>query len=218
MGSRLTDDEEFRATTFVVIDFETTTPTGHRPEPVDVAAIALRVLDDQLTETARFSSLIRPPEHAPVTPFDTAQTGITPRMVATQRAAGEVLADLDAQLADPPVLMIAHNAPTEAGILYDYRACSPRLSTAHFLDTVRLARAAYPDLKSHRLDLLMEHLAIPRPVDRHRALPDVEITVRLFDRVLHDGAHAGLWSTLRQVRQSGGYEAKAARPQQESLF
>ena len=38
MGQLL--DDESRATTFVVIDFEGTTPAGHRPEPIEVAAIA----------------------------------------------------------------------------------------------------------------------------------------------------------------------------------
>ena len=41
MGS-LTEDPAFLATTFVVIDFETTTPTGHPAQPVEVAALALR--------------------------------------------------------------------------------------------------------------------------------------------------------------------------------
>ena len=41
MGS-LTGDPAFLATTFVVIDFETTTPAGHPAQPVEVAALALR--------------------------------------------------------------------------------------------------------------------------------------------------------------------------------
>jgi DNA polymerase III subunit epsilon len=218
MGTSVMNDEEFRATTFIVIDFEATTPTGYRPEPVDVAAVQLRVDHDRLVETGRFSGLMRPPAHAPVTRFDTEQTGITAAMVAVMPAAGEVLAALDATLTDPPYLLVAHNAPTEGGILYDYRANCPRLATTGFLDTVRLARVAYPELSSHRLDMLMAHLRIPRPADRHRALPDVEITVTLFNRILDDGARAGRWSTLRQLRQHGGYEAKAAQPRQESLF
>ena len=33
----LTHDPEYRATTFIVIDFEATTPKGYRPEPIEVA-------------------------------------------------------------------------------------------------------------------------------------------------------------------------------------
>ncbi len=65
MGNSLIDDERYRATCFVVIDFEATTPTGRRPEPIDVAAIALRPVDGQLREVSRFTALMRPPEHAP---------------------------------------------------------------------------------------------------------------------------------------------------------
>ncbi len=67
--SHLTDDGDFRATCFLVIDFETTTPTGHRPEPVDVAMLALRLRAGRLVETSRFTALMRPPVHAPVTRF-----------------------------------------------------------------------------------------------------------------------------------------------------
>ena len=42
------------------------------------------------------------------------------------------------------VVLVAHNAPTEASVLYDYRSACPHLAAAGFLDTVRLARLAYP--------------------------------------------------------------------------
>ena len=41
MGS-LTEDPAFLATTFVVIDFESTTPAGYPAQPIEVAALALR--------------------------------------------------------------------------------------------------------------------------------------------------------------------------------
>jgi DNA polymerase-3 subunit epsilon len=208
------DGEDFRETTFMVIDFEGTTPRGRRPEPIDVAAVHLRWHDGRLREVQRFSALMRPPEHAPVTSFDTEQTGITPRMVAGQPRAAEVLAALDATVTTSPYVLVAHHAPTEAGILFDYREHCPRLASAPFLDTVRLARIVYPALSSHRLDTLLQHLGIPRPRDRHRALPDVEVTVEVFLRILADGR----WDTLRQLHAAGGYRAKAAQPRQQELF
>jgi len=217
-SAHLTDDADFRSTCFVVIDFEATTPTGHRPEPVDVAALALRLQDGQLLETSRFTALMHPPAHAPLTRFDTEQTGITAEMLAGQPDAGTVLAALDARLDQPPYLLVAHNAPTEAGILYDYRAHCPRLAATDFLDTVRLARHIYPQLPSHRLDVLIHHLAIPWPADRHRAMPDVEITAEVFRRVVEEGVRSGRWRTLRQLREDGLYQAKGGRPEQEALF
>jgi len=174
--------------------------------------------DSRLVKPDRFSALMRPPDHARFTRFDTEQTGITPRMLADRPPAGKVLAMLDTALPGPPLLLVAHNAATEAGILYDYADYCPRLSTTDFLDTVRLARVAYPQLPSHRLDTLIQHLGIPRPIDRHRALPDVEITVQVFARLVADTARAGVWTTLAHLRRIGGYEPKAARPRQELLF
>ncbi len=212
-------DEEFRATTFHVIDFEATTPRGHRPEPIEVAVISLRAQGTELIEIARFTELMRPPSHAPITSMDTSQTGIAPHMVATMPPAGEVLAKLDAWLTPPqPWLMVAHHAPTEAGILYDYRQHCPGLAVIDFLDTVRLSRVIYPDLHSHGLDALTDHLKIPPLPGRHRALPDTQLTAQLFVRLLSEGARIGVWSTLRQIRKAGGCKARAAMPRQEALF
>jgi DNA polymerase III subunit epsilon len=215
----LTDDEDFRATTFAVIDFETTTPRGHSPEPIEVAVILLRAHGPGLDEVARFTRLMRPPEQAPVTPFDTSQTGITPQMVATLPPAGDVLADLDAWFTcPPPALLVAHHAPTEAGVIYHYRQHCPRLAVTHLLDTVRLARAAYPHLHSHGLDVLRNHLQLPRPAGRHRAMPDTQLTADLFRHLISHSARSGLWPTMQRLRDDGGYQAPATKPRQEALF
>jgi DNA polymerase-3 subunit epsilon len=215
----LTKDPEFGAATFIVIDFETTTPARYRPEPIEVAALSLHVRDGSLAHAGiRFQSLIRPPAHAPITSFDSQQTGITAAMTASEPDGGSVLASLDARLSPAPAVLVAHNAPTEAGILYDYRAACPRLATTAFLDTVKLARCAYPGLTSHSLDALLHHLQIRVPPGRHRAMPDVELTAALFARILTDGPATGKWRTLADLRRAGGYQAKAALPVQESLF
>lgn len=147
MGGSLLADEEFRATIFHVIDFEATTPRGYRPEPIEVAVISLSLRGAGLAETGRFTELMRPPGHAPVGPLDTSQTGITPQMVATAPTAAEVLAELDTRMTTPgPQLLVAHHAPTEAGILYDYRKYCPQLAATDLLDTVRLSRVLYPEL------------------------------------------------------------------------
>jgi DNA polymerase-3 subunit epsilon len=211
-------EDRFAATTFVVIDFETTTPTGHRPEPIDVAVLSLRVQDAALVETARFDTLMCPPPHAPVTAFDTGQTGITAAMVAQASTAAEVFAHLDGRLTRPPYLLVAHNAPTEAGILYDYRRHCPTLATLDVLDTVRLARHLYPELPNHKLDTLLTHLGIPIPSNRHRAMPDVEATADLFTRMIAQADRTRRWTALRDLRSAACYVAKAGQPEQESLF
>jgi len=82
VAGRLVDDPALSAMVFVVIDFEGDTPAGARPEPIEVAALFLEYGDDVWLQAGRYASLIRPPVHAPVTGFDTGQTGITAAMVA----------------------------------------------------------------------------------------------------------------------------------------
>lgn len=93
MGTRLSCDPAFCETTFMVIDFEATTPPGARPEPIDVAAMWLTAADGTPRPIGRrFQALIKPPAHAPVTDMDTRQTAITAEMVARQPSAHDVLA------------------------------------------------------------------------------------------------------------------------------
>jgi DNA polymerase III subunit epsilon len=216
---RLTSDPELAATTFAVIDFEATTPAGARPEPIDVAAIQLRLDHGRWVQAGRFSKLMRPPPHAPVTSFDTAQTGITPQMTAAAQPAAVVLAELDAAFAgDQPCVLVAHHASTEAGMLHDYRDYCPRLAHTDLLDTVRLARVLYPQLPSHKLDTLLAHLGIPRPPGRHRALPDVQATAQVFCQMLAHADATRTWASLRDLRRAGLIVARANRPHQDGLF
>jgi DNA polymerase III epsilon subunit-like protein len=171
-----------------------------------------------MAEVFRYEALICPPAHAPVTSFDSRQTCITPQMVASQPAAATVLAALDARLTSPPYRLVAHHAPTEAGIVYDYSSCCPRLAATPLLDTVRLARAMYPDLRSHSLDVLLDHLKITWPAGRHRAMPDVEVTAELFIRLIHAGSITGKWRTLNDLTATAGVVAKATLPRQDALF
>jgi DNA polymerase III subunit epsilon len=212
----LSRDPAFLATTFIVIDFEGTTPRGHPPEPIEVAALALRTDGQAWTETGRFEALICPPPHAPITGADISQTGITAAMVAGQPGARVVLADLDQHMSRPPCLLVAHHAPTEAGFLYRYRDACPGLAGTGLLDTIRIARQVMPGLPAYNLDELVARLAIPLPAGRHRAMPDVQITARLFTTLL--GREPGLWADLRALTTQCGLTARASQPVQEALF
>lgn len=182
--------------------------------------LALR--DGQLAEQSRFSEFIRPPADVPVTAFDTRTTGITAGMLAGARPAGQVLAALDDALAPPPWRLVAHHAPTEAGLIARHRDHCPTLAAASMLDTVRMARRVIPYLGSYRLDSVLRHYQITRPPDRHRAMPDVEVTAQIFRRLLADGEELGLWPTLAHLDQAAGLQPKTAPPDpdlvQQPLF
>lgn len=212
---------EFTRHRFIVLDFEGLTPAGRPNVPIEVAAVVLGVSGGQLVEIDRYTSLICPPDGVEVTPFDVAQTGLTPEVLRASRPAGAVMAELDALLTHPPYRIVAHHAATEANLIAHQRAHCPRLASLPLLDTVRLARRAYPELSSHRLDALLWLLDIPYPPDRHRAMPDVEATVKVFCRVLDEGANAGLWSSLHAIDQAAGRPpavVTAPAAVQESLF
>ncbi len=142
MGQRLIN--ALAQVTPVVIDFEYTTPTGAPFEPIEVAVQALCVRDGRLERATRWEALMRPPQHAELTPFDIGQTGITPDMLAQRPCAGEVLAELDRRFSAGPYVLIAHHAPAEAGLIYAYREHCPHLARIDLIDTVRLARNLTP--------------------------------------------------------------------------
>jgi len=218
------NDPAFAAVTWIVIDFETLTPAGRPPEPVEVAAISGQFTPaGQWTETGRFHSLIRPPDDVPVTAFDREQTGLTAPMLALERTAGEVMTALDTSLAAPPRRLVAHSAHTEATVIAGQRDRCPQLAKTSLLCTVKLARLAWPELNSHRLDAVLRFLSIAIPPDRHRAMPDAELTVQVLRRALAVGADRGLWTTLQDVEATAGIAPHPRKNQhpdavQDALF
>lgn len=218
MGA-LTDDPAFAATTFVIIDFETTTPKGHPAQPIEVAALGLRYQRDTWVRSGNYDSLIQPPEFAPVTPADTAQTGITAAVLETAPAPRVVFSSLDRRFSgERPLLLVAQNAVTEANIIYNQREYCPRMAHANFIDTVTLAKSVLPTLPNYRLDTLLQHFSIRRPKDRHRAPADVEITAQVFLRLIHIANNVPQFGSLAALAKLAGRTAKSNLPVQGDLF
>jgi DNA polymerase-3 subunit epsilon len=218
MGS-LTEDPAFLATTFVVIDFETTTPTGHPAQPVEVAVLAFRCQHGEWTRTGSYSSLMRPPAFAPVTPAHTAQTGITAEQVAQAPLPADALGALDRRFTvGTSYLLVAHHAATEAGIIYNQRAHCPALACVDLIDTVAFARQVVPDLPNHKLDMLLAHFSIRHPPDRHRAYADVEVTAQLFFRLIQAADDMPQFSGLAALMKAAGRTARCNIPTQAHLF
>lgn len=124
------------------------------------------------------------------------------------------MAELDSWLIRRPYRLVAHSASTEATLIGGQRANCPQLAATPLLCTVRLARKAWPDLPRHSLNACLRKLRIPEPPDRHRALPDVELTVRALAAVLADGAVTGIWATLLDLEMVAAIHVK---PEQTNL-
>lgn len=168
---------------FVVVDFETVTPKGRPPEPLELAAMRLSpglVVDPAF----QFSQLIRPPADAPLTAFDTQQTGIRARDIADAPDVTPVLCRFDECLGQDVPLLVAHNARYEAAIFQRFSACCPQAAALSFVDTVALGKHVLPGLANYKLDTLALHFHLAIPTHRHRALPDVELTIQVLQCLL----------------------------------
>lgn len=215
----LTQDPEFLTTTFVVIDFETTTPTGYPAQPVEVAALALRYVNGGWTPGGRSTSLIRPPAFAPVTPAFTAQTGLTAEELMRAPTPADVLGNLDRRFtADKRYLLVAQHAATEAHLIHNQRQHCPTLARVDLLDTIPLAKHLVPGLPNYRLDTLLAHFSIRHPADRHRAYADVDITAEVFFRLIRAADDSAQVTDLAHLVRIAGRTAKCNLPTQSELF
>ncbi len=169
----LLDDPEARslfATTFVVVDLET---TGGAPDGGGITEIgAVKVCGGE--ELGEFGTLVNP--GSPVPPFITVLTGITEAMLAPAPRLAEVLPAF-LEFARGSV-WVAHNAPYDVGFLkaacarYGYPWPKPKV-----LDTAALARRALTadEVPNRKLGTLAAYFRTRVP--NHRALHDARATV-----------------------------------------
>lgn len=218
MGS-LTEDLDFLATTFVIIDFETTTPKGHPVQPIEVAALALRYQRGAWRRMGSSTSLIKPPDFAPVTAADTALKGLTPQHFTAAPSPAEALGELDRNFTPgSQFLLVAQNASVEANVIYNQREHCPTLAHTDLLDTIPIAKQVVPGLMSYGLDTLLAHFSIDPPADRHRAQPDVEVTAQVFIRLVGAADEMPQFSSLAALVKVAGRTAKCNQPVQDELF
>lgn len=86
-------DKFVRNTEFLVIDFETITPKGRPPEPIELGM--LRIIENAIDRKAAVDFLIRPPQGLHLTKFDTEQTGIKESDLIGKPSAIEVIKRID---------------------------------------------------------------------------------------------------------------------------
>jgi DNA polymerase-3 subunit epsilon len=198
-----------RETTFLVVDFETVTPKGRPPEPLELAA--MRLLPGLVVDPAfQFSRLIRPPDDAPLTTFDTRQTGIREQDIADAPDAATILRHFDTCLGQELPILVAHNARYEAAIFQRFEACCPQAAALSFLDTVALGKHLVPGLANYKLDTLAQHFHLALPANRHRALPDVELTIQILSHFLSGYLEKVPQATVVELLRIGGIKPPPA--------
>jgi DNA polymerase III subunit epsilon len=212
------DQMNIEDASFVVLDFETVTPKGRPPEPIELAAVRIGP-SFQVDLQFKVDWFIKPPEGAPITPFDTAQTGIRWEDVRDAPLAATVLQKLDSLLRDKQCVFVAQNARYEAAVISRFSTECPHVAAMSFVDTIALAKYLVPGLPDYKLNTLANHFSVPIPLQRHRALPDVEMTVHIFLRLLEIG-----WITYKirhviDLKTIAGIKTQVTKKStQQSLF
>jgi len=171
-------DEPLRATTFVVVDLETTGGASTSDAITEIGAVKVRG-GEILGE---FATLVDP--GVSITPFITVLTGITDRMVAAAPSIASVLPSF-LEFATGAVL-VAHNAPFDIGFLkaacHDQGRAWPNPAV---VDTAVLARRILtrdevPNCKLSTLAQFFHTSTVPI----HRALADARATVDVLHGLL----------------------------------
>ncbi|HAN09624.1 MAG TPA: hypothetical protein DCP90_03310 [Clostridiales bacterium] len=170
-------------TSFLVIDFETVTPKGNPPEPIELGILRI---NNACEIDYKFGkcTFIKPPQGIRLTRFDTEQTGITEVDLVNAPSSVEIMKKLDGVCGQREYIFIAQNAKYEANIISRYAEKNPNLAKTKFIDTILLAKNVIPDLPNYKLDTIAQALVIESPKDRHRALPDCILTAQIFVKLL----------------------------------
>ena len=157
--------------TFVVFDLETTSRDTKLGEIVEIGAVKVKA--GKVTD--RWSSLVKPSR-----PIVGAQLhGITDKDVAGAPAAAAAVRTLLDWAGD--ATLVGHNVGFDLGFVHAALTDGTRIEQGRYLDTLVLAREAYPDLDVFKLSELARFFALPEPT--HRALPDAEATAALLIRL-----------------------------------
>jgi len=197
------------ATTFVVVDLET---TGTRPGEAAITEIgAVRMRDGRVL--GEFGTLVNP--GVPVPASVTLLTGITTAMTASAPPVAAVLPRF-LEFADfgPDTVLVAHNAPFDVAFLKAAcAACGVRWPSPAVLDTLWLARRLVPrgEVGNHRLGTLARVLGAEEPA--HRALDDARAAAGVLRGLLARLRARGVdtWEELRALRGAPTPEQRGRR-------
>ena len=189
--------------TYVVFDVETTGLSSVYHKIIELAAVKVHrgeVID-------RFERFANP--HEPISEQISRLTGITDDMVEDAPDIEDVLRDFLAFMEDHT--LVAHNASFDMGFLQaGYKRIGHHLQQP-VLDTLELGRFLYPEMKSHRLNVLCKKFNIPLE-NHHRAVYDAEATGYLLWQMLKDLREKNVTSLSQLNEYKGETSLQHSRP------
>lgn len=171
----------------IALDFETASPS-----PGSICSIGLAwIVAGQVRHTAH--RLVRPHDMR-FSPWHVAIHGIEPHEVEHEPEFPAIWEELLPHL-DAAPLLLAHNAPFDIGVLRaaltHYGVPWPKLS---YLCTVRIARAAWPDLPNYKLPTVAAHLGLD--LRHHAADSDAAACAAIALRAVESGGGESLGAML----------------------
>lgn len=163
---------------YTVVDIETNGFISGTCEIIEVSA--LKVRNETIQDS--FSSLIKPTQ--PINWLTTRLTGITDKMVENAPDVNEVMQNFYGFIGKDT--LIGHNVNFDVNFLYDNLWLHNGLILDNpFVDTLRLARKALPDLPNHKQTTMAEYYGI-ETIGAHRALRDCEICNSCYLKLKRD--------------------------------
>ncbi|MBR6504462.1 MAG: 3'-5' exonuclease [Clostridia bacterium] len=203
-------------TQFLVIDFETITPKGRSPEPIEVGII--RIKENEIDRTAAVSWLIKPPKGLHLTKFDTEQTGIKEQDLIGKQSAEQVMRKINNSCKKTEYVFMAQNARYEANILSHYTDQFPAIAQAPIIDTILLAKHILPNLPNYKLNTLAKAVGVDIPPDRHRALADCVLTSKVYLKLMELQKQKKEIKYLDELLQIAEIQTSYNKPKQLELF
>jgi DNA polymerase-3 subunit epsilon len=158
---------------FVVFDLETTGLDPYKHEIIEIGA--LKVNKNSIHHES-FQSLIKPQKKIPQRVTDI--NGITNEMVVTEgRELADVLPEFMEFIGNHH--LIAYNADFDMSFIHAAAAQHGKTITNRHSCALKMARRAWPRLKSYKLEAVAEIGGIPTS-GNHRALKDCELAAHVY--------------------------------------
>jgi DNA polymerase III epsilon subunit len=186
-----------------VFDTETTGLDPHKGHRI-VEIAAVRIENGIILEENSFSTFVNPEREIP---WEAKQVNhISDEDVKDAPTIMTVLPEF-LEYAKGSIL-VAHNAQFDMEFLScEKDFCWGYVDLPECLCTMRLSQSLHKTIFRHNLDALSEHLKIPLPENRHRALPDVIQTAKVLLKMV-DNAKI---MSMDELRRRAGLAALTAR-------
>jgi DNA polymerase III epsilon subunit family exonuclease len=175
--STASDLQQFPKQPYIVLDTETTGLSAATCELIELSMI--KFSPDGTTD--EFYSLFNP--HCDVPTVVTQLTGIETVDLVNAPNADDYAMDIAAFIGNTPV--VAHNAKFDCGFLCRLFSRNSVYIQLTAVDTVEMARRAFPGQENYQLDTLISSLKLSDGPQLHRAHDDVICTHRLFVKCLN---------------------------------